>query len=161
LKEDEGAFEALSTAWELALGALRVYEEKKAKEKGQKDHERSKLLENVKIARAKMDAYNRYTVNVRGASPKAYGSLKEANIVAQFATLIRVTMPSPTAQEAILKHMRPLERLGEGSAYTAWMTDYGEEDATDNSSGDSGDDKGADSMNAEATLEEGNEMDYD
>ena len=43
-------------------------------------------------------------------------------------------MPSPTVQEAVLQHMRPLERLGEGSAYTAWMTDYGEgKGATDSS----------------------------
>jgi hypothetical protein len=119
--------------WEVALRTLKVYEEKKAKEKkarkgqkkGQKDPERTKLLDNVKTTRAAMDAYNQYTVNVRGASPTAYGSLKEANIVSQFATLIKVTMPSPTAQETILQHMRPLERLGEDSAYTAWMTDYG------------------------------------
>ena len=45
--------------------------------------------------------------------------------------------------------MRLFERLAEGSAYTARMTDYGEEDATDSSdeigddaSGDNGDDLG-------------------
>jgi len=160
-KGSKGAFKALWTAWEVAFRTLKMYEEKKAKEKkarkkgqekGRKDPERTKLLHNVKTTRAAMDAYNRYSVNVRGASPTAYGSLKAANIVTQFATLMTVTMPSPTAQEALLQQMRPLERLGEGSAYTAWMTDYGEgEDATDSSDGDrddSSDDNGDDNGDA-------------
>jgi hypothetical protein len=98
----EGVFRDLWAVWEVALRTLNVYEEKKAKEnkvrkwqeKGQKDPERTKLLDNVKTTRAAMDAYNQYTINIRGASPTAYRSLKGANIVSQFATLIKVTMPS-------------------------------------------------------------------
>jgi hypothetical protein len=180
-KRTKGAFKILLAAFHAALRRLNVYEEKKekekkareareakekgAKEKSQKDPERTKLRNNVKATRAKMDAYNRYTINVRGASSTAYGSLKEANIVTEFATLVKVTMPSPTAQDVALQHMRPLERLGEDSGYTAWMTDYGEEAATD-SSDETGDDSGDDSDDSkdepnEAMLEGGNEMDYD
>jgi hypothetical protein len=186
-KRSKGAFKALWAVWEVALSTLKQYEEKKGQEnrrkrkkKRQNDPERIKLLYDVKTTRAAMDAYNRYSINVRGASSTAYGSFKEANIVTQFATLIKVTMPSPTAQEAVLQHMRPLEHLGEGSAYTAWMTDYGEEKgATDSSDGngdnyigedsdDNGvdlDDNGDDSDDNddpmdEAMLEGGNEMDY-
>jgi hypothetical protein len=97
-----------------------------------------KLIDNVKTTRAAVDAYNRCTVNIRGASDTTYGLLKKANIVTQFATLIKVTMPSPTAPEDALQHMRPLERLGQDSAYTAWMTDYGEGETTD-SEDDNGD----------------------
>jgi len=137
-KVSEGVFKGLWDAWESALKQLNEYEEINGKKK--EDYERKKLLQNFKAARAKMDAYNRYSINVRGALPATYGCLKEANIVTQFATLIRVTMPSPTSREAVLNHMRPLERLGEGSAHTAWMTDYRGEDATGSSSDGNGDD---------------------
>ena len=165
-KGSKGAFEALLAAWENALQNLDAYEKKKAKEKkvekakqrkvrkvrkakkakiakekSPKDPERTKLRNEVKTTRAAMDAYNRYSVNVRGASSTVYGCLEEANIVAQFATLIKVTMLSPTAQDAALQHMRPLEHLGEDSAYTAWMTDYGEGDSSDDDSDDSGDEE--------------------
>ena len=89
-----------------------------------------------------------------------YGCLEEANIVTQFAALIKVTVPSPTAQDAALQHMRPLECLGEGSGYTAWMTDYGEESDSSGDNGDGWNDDENDSMD-EAMLEGGNQMDYD
>lgn len=134
----KGAFQGLWVAWEGALGALEKYRKTAKKGKKGRKNRKKKLIDNVRTTRAAVDAYNRYTVNIRGASDTTYGSLKEANIVTQFATLIKVTMPSPTAQEAVLQHMRPLERLGEDSAYTAWMTDYGEGETID-SEDDNGD----------------------
>ena len=143
-------------------------EAKKGKEKSQKDSDGTKLRNNIKTTRVAMDAYNRYSVNVRGTSSMTYGCLKEANIVTEFAALIKVTMPSPTAQDVPLQHMRPLECLGEGSAYMAWMTDYGEEsdssdETGDDSSGGNGDGRNNDEDDPmdEAMLEGGNQMDYD
>jgi len=182
-KGSKGAFEALLAAWENALQKLNAYEEKKAKEKeaekvkktkqrkvrkakkakiakiakekSPKDPERTKLRNEVKTTRAATDAYNRYSVNVCGASSTVYGCLEEANIVAQFATLIKVTMLLPTAQDVALQHMRPLEHLGEDSAYTAWMTDYGEGDSSDDDSDDSGDEE---DVNEDDAMDEDFEM---
>jgi hypothetical protein len=130
-------FQALWVAWERALGELEKWTEAKKAKKAKKG-QMKKLIDNVKTTRAAVDGHNRYTVNIRGASDTTYGLLKKANIVTQFATLIKVTMPSPTATEDALQHMRPLERLGKDSAYTAWMTDYGEGETTD-SEDDNGD----------------------
>jgi len=40
------------------------------------------------------DAYNRYTIVVRGASVDVYGILRTAPIETEFATLLGTTMPS-------------------------------------------------------------------
>ena len=72
-----------------------------------------------------MDAINRFSIFVRGSSPKVYGVLCEANIVEEFAHLLSVILPLPTPQCTTMKHMCPLERIDEKSDYTAWMFKYG------------------------------------
>ena len=83
-----------------------------------------KKQKEVKEARVTMDSYNRYTIAVRGVSADVYGILRKANIETEFATLLSTMMPSPTPQDDAIQHMRPLERLGGGSGYNAWMTNY-------------------------------------
>jgi hypothetical protein len=78
----------------------------------------------VRDAQLAVDSYNRYSLSVRGASPEVYGILKTANIADEFATLLKITTPSPGNQKAILQHMRPLQRLGNESNHTAWMSEY-------------------------------------
>lgn len=65
----------------------------------------------LKTARNAMDSYNRYSISVRGASEK---------IADNFKTLRQVPSPSPIDQEAAVRHMRPLERLG---AMSNWMSE--------------------------------------
>ncbi|KIM86830.1 hypothetical protein PILCRDRAFT_4708 [Piloderma croceum F 1598] len=120
-KVDE--FKILRNDWLAAVEALEDYQ------KGQVKKERTdpKLVEKqkkVKEARLAMDAYNRYTIAVRGASADVYGILRMAKIETEFATLLTSTMPSPTAQDETIQHMRPLERLGSESGHTAWMSRY-------------------------------------
>ena len=81
-----------------------------------------KLNHDIKLKRLAMEQYNRYSVFIRGASPTVYNILKEADIVNEFATLLDITMPTPTPESLISQHMRPLERLDEDSPYTAWMS---------------------------------------
>ena len=90
-----------------------------------------KLLKEVEDEQLKMDAYNRFTISVRGKSPDIYGVLNKANIVEEFATLLSVTLPSPTVQDIAIQHMRPLERLDDASAHTAWVSVYGVGDSED------------------------------
>ena len=78
----------------------------------------------MKAARLAVDSCNRYSISVRGASPEVYGILREADIVKEFATLLSVTMPSPSNQDRTRQHMRPLERLGVASNHTAWVSEY-------------------------------------
>lgn len=90
-----------------------------------KEHSDPKLAEkqqNVKNTKLAMDAYNRYTIAVRGASSEVYGILGKAQVKTEFATLLTTTMPSPTIQDESIKHMRPLERLS--GSHTAWMSKY-------------------------------------
>jgi hypothetical protein len=56
--------------------------------------QKTELQETVEDAQGD---YNRFSISVRGASPTVYGALRDANIVEQFAHLLRVTMPPPTA----------------------------------------------------------------
>lgn len=118
-----GQFENLQNQWMSAVQRLREYRKMKTKKVG-KDSVEVVLLKELEDRQVAMDAYNRFTISVRGASPEVYGVLKEANIVEEFATLLSVTMPSPTAQDTVIQHMRPLERLGDASAHTAWMSMY-------------------------------------
>ncbi|KAF8515975.1 hypothetical protein BU17DRAFT_76734 [Hysterangium stoloniferum] len=64
------------------------------------------------------------TRSVRGASPDVYQIIKKADIVQEFATLLDITMPSPSNEDYTMQHMRPLDRLGVASNHTAWMTEY-------------------------------------
>jgi hypothetical protein len=72
-----------------------------------------------------MDAYNRFTLSVRGASPDVYGILMEANIVKAFESLLNVILPPSFNENPVFRHMRPLERLDDISGHTAWMHDIG------------------------------------
>ena len=75
-------------------------------------------------AQLAVDSYNRYSISVRGASPKVYKILGEAKIVKEFATLFSIVMPESDAERTRL-HMRPLEHLSKGSPHTDWMWKYG------------------------------------
>lgn len=77
-----------------------------------------------KIARQKMDAYNRYTIAVRGASADIYGILGTTNIETAFANLLQITMPPPTVEDEV-PVCQHIERLvGYESGHTAWMLEY-------------------------------------
>jgi hypothetical protein len=141
--KDAGTFETHWGERESAVQELRDYRVQKEKEQEQteqkkqkkkdKDPREAELEQNVEDAQAKMDDCNRFAIFVRGASPDVYGALREAKITDQFAHLLNVTMPSPTAQHTTMKFMRPLESLNETSDYTAWMSVYvrGEEEEQD------------------------------
>jgi hypothetical protein len=116
-------FQKLTEDWLAAAKTLR-----------RKDPEYTEKQKVVKEKRLAMDAYNRYSITVRGASPDVYGILRKANVERAFSTLLSITMPSPTVQDTTIQHMRPLERLGRESGHTAWMSKYvgkGEEDFMD------------------------------
>jgi hypothetical protein len=114
-------FQELRKNWLAAVEALEDYQ--KDPGEGCRD---PKLIEKqkkeVKKERLAMDAYNRYTIAVRGASSDVYGILVKAQVETEFATLLTTTMPSPTVQDETIQRMRPLERLGGG--HTAWMSKY-------------------------------------
>ncbi|KIM80231.1 hypothetical protein PILCRDRAFT_9777 [Piloderma croceum F 1598] len=119
----KGKFKRLTENWLAAVEALEDYQ------KWQPGKERTdpKLVEKqkeVKEAQLAMDTYNRYTIAVRGASADVYGILRTAKIETEFATLLTTMMPSPTAQDETIQHMRPLERLGGESGHTTWMSRY-------------------------------------
>jgi hypothetical protein len=118
----DGEFSKLTDNWLAAVKDLEQYriQEKKMAEK----KEVEKKMAVIEKARLAMDSYNRYAIFVRGASPDVYGILKQAEIAEEFKTLLSVTMPSPTAQDSAIQHMRPLERLGHTSGHTAWMSKY-------------------------------------
>jgi hypothetical protein len=112
-----GQFQALINEWLVATTKLATLrndprQTKAAIEKQKKEVEKKRLA---------MDLYNRYSVSVRGASPEVYGILKSVGIEKAFSTLLEVTMPSPADRNLMVRHMRPLERLGNKSAHTAWM----------------------------------------
>src|SRR3984957_7159799 len=115
----DGEFEELAAEWTSAARLLEEYRNRKVSEgmvKGQ--------LVMVKEKRLAMDAYNRYAVFVRGASPDVYGILKKAGIAKEFATLLGLVKASLTTEEDDTKHMRPLEHLGRESAHADWMSEY-------------------------------------
>jgi hypothetical protein len=113
-------FQQLRQNWLDALGCFNDYQKKKKKTK----EKTRKLREAVKVGQQAMDSCNRYSIAVRGASPDVYDILREAGIAEEFATLLHITIPSPTPQEQALQHMRPLERLGGSSSHTHWMRNY-------------------------------------
>jgi len=113
-------FRQLSQSWLDALSCFNRYEKRRKKKK----ETTQRLREAVKATQQAMDSCNRYSIAVRGASPDVYGILREADIAEEFATLLHITMSSPTPQEQALQHMRPLERLGGSSSHTHWMRNY-------------------------------------
>ena len=117
-------FQKLTQNWLTAVQALGKYQAGHPEKKRKID---SKLVEKqneVKEGRVAMDAYNRYTIAIRGASASVYGILDNAKVKTEFATLLAITMPSPAVQDEMIRHMRPLERLGRESGHTAWMSRY-------------------------------------
>ena len=119
----EGEFQELTRNWLDAAKSLEEYQKRKPKKK-RKDPKLVEMQRAVKETRLAMDAYNRYSIAIRGASANVYGILRKANVETAFATLLSITMPSPTAQDEAIQHMRPLERLGGESGHTAWMSKY-------------------------------------
>jgi hypothetical protein len=114
-------FQELIDHYSTAVGDLRKYREGEVKKRKKVEAE---MIKTIETRREAMDAYNRYSIFVRGASSDIYGILKTADIVDQFGTLLHVTMPSPDGLESSLQHMWPLERLGNDCAQTAWMLEY-------------------------------------
>ncbi len=53
-----------------------------------------------------------------------FGDVKRAGIVDEFANLLDITTRLPGNAMATIQHMRPLERLGDGSNHTVWMAEY-------------------------------------
>jgi hypothetical protein len=85
----------------------------------------------IEEARTTMDSCNRYAVFVRGTTPDVYGILENAGIVKEFATFLKIIMPSLTPEDTACQTMRPLESLADESAHTAWMLEYVREELGD------------------------------
>lgn len=119
---DCGEFEDLQNEWLSSVKSLQGYKLQKTGKK--RDAEEVRLLKDVEVKQVAMDAYNRFTVSVRGTSPEVYGVLNAAKIANEFATLLRIIMPAPTGRDTIIQQMRPLEHLGDTSAHTNWMSVY-------------------------------------
>jgi hypothetical protein len=122
-------FQNLTEDWLAAAKTLNKVP--RGRRKGPGFIEKQKVVKEKRLA---MDAYNRYSIAVRGASPDVYGILRKAKVERAFSTLLSITMPSPTVQDTTIQHMQPLERLGRESGHTVWMSKYvgkGEEDFMD------------------------------
>lgn len=109
----DGKFVELTNNLTMAMGSLKSH---KTPTKEQK--------EAVRTAQLAVNSYNRYIVSIRGASPDVYGILRKAHIENEFSALLKVTMKLPTDQDLAMQYMRPLERLGDRSLHTAWMSEY-------------------------------------
>jgi len=118
----EGGFSVLTAALATAVGkhAFRLHEVGGNK----MDPKLKELKEMVSNTQQAADSYNRYAISVRGASPEVYRVLKTAGIADEFMTLLDITTRLPGNERATIQHMRPLERLGDGSKHTAWMAEY-------------------------------------
>ena len=122
-------FQNLTEDWLAAAKTLNKVP--RGRRKGPGFIEKQKVVKEKRLA---MDAYNRYSIAVRGASSDVYGILRKAKVERAFSTLLSITMPSPTVQDTTIQHMQPLERLGRESGHTVWMSKYvgkGEEDFMD------------------------------
>jgi hypothetical protein len=115
-----GRFKGLSDDCFHAAMKLATYRRRSKKKKATLE----KRKKDVQEKRLAMDLYNRYSISVRGASANVYGILKTVDIAQEFDLLLSVTMPSPPDHEPMLQQMRPLERVGNTSAHTAWMSQY-------------------------------------
>jgi len=114
-----GGFGTLVNNWLTAAQGLANYQAV-----NKKDPKLVVMKKAVEETQYEMDQYNRYTIVARGASVDVYGILSEANIVKEFAALLKTTLPSPTEENETIQHMRPFERLGDKSGHMAWMTKY-------------------------------------
>jgi hypothetical protein len=115
-------FHTLTKNWLAACGDLANFlrhPENKSKTKQIK-----KIKEIVAAQRSAMDDYNRYAVFVRGTSSEVYGILKQAQIVAEFGTLLHATLSPPPTQDPRIQQMLPLQRLALTSGHTAWMNNF-------------------------------------
>lgn len=124
-----GPFSTLENGYISAVQALRQFEtvvNTRETVQQRRDPAKANLRKTVQDKWLAMNEYNRFTISIRGASSNEYGILKDAKLNEQFATLLSLTMPPPTAQDIAIRHMMPLERLGKTSAHTAWMKDYGD-----------------------------------
>ena len=108
----EGEFSKLNTALATAVGKLKM---------GPKSNELKTMVSNAQQA---ADSYNRFAISARGASPEVYRVLTTAGIAEEFVKLLKITTQFPENEVATVQHMRPLERLGDGSNHTVWMTEY-------------------------------------
>ena len=122
-KERDSAVQNLNEYMVKKKEMERTKETKKQRGRAQ-DPQQTELEEKVQDAQAKIDAINRFSIFVRGASSKIYGILSEAKIVDEFAHLLKVTLPSPVPLDITMKEMHPLERMDETSDQTAWMFRY-------------------------------------
>jgi len=120
----KGEFQKPTQNWSTAVEARDKYQAKHPEKKRKKDPELVEKENKVKEERAAKDTCNRYTIAIRGASASVYGILEKAKVETEFATLLAITMPSPTVQDKMIQRMRPLERLGRGYGHTAWMSTY-------------------------------------
>jgi hypothetical protein len=127
----DGTFQQLTDDWLAAVKRLKQHRGRK----GCKRSRTEELKREVETRRLAMDSCNRYSICVRGSSSEVYGILKQADIARQFATLLRIAMPSPTNNDSAIQHMRPLERLGVTS-HTDWMRDFVVTNEEDRDAGD-------------------------
>ena len=107
-----------------SVKALEKYQAEHPEKKRKTDPKSVEKQDEAKEESLAMDADNRYTIAIRGASASVYGILDKAKVETEFATLLAITIPSPTTQDEMIQHMRPLERLGRESGHTAWMSRY-------------------------------------
>jgi len=112
-------FSTLVRDWTSAVDAHRLYKAQPNSNKVEANKMRAKVEEKRKLK----DGYQRYSISARGASD-VYGLLAGEKLKAALATLLQVTMPSPSDHSLELQHMRPLERLGKGSGHTDWMQSF-------------------------------------
>lgn len=112
-------FQKLTQDWLAAAKTLSEVPEERCKGPG--FIEKQKVVKEKRLA---MDAYNRYSIAVRGASPDVYGILLlcKGSVERAFSTLLSITM---RAQDTTIQHMQPLERLSREFGHTAWMSNYG------------------------------------
>ena len=128
----DGEFRQLKDAWRVAVKDLDDYQDrsKTLKKKLDKKVIIAKKAA-IEDARKEMDSCNRYSLFVRGATPDVYGILDRASIAKEFATFLKVTMPSSTPEDTACQTMRPLESFADGSAHMAWMLEYVREEPDD------------------------------
>jgi hypothetical protein len=112
-------FSTLVQDWTTAVNAHASYKAKPNTNKAEANRMRAKVEEKRKLK----DAHRRYSISARGASD-VYGLLAGEELKKAFATLLQVTMPSPSDHSLELQRMRPLERLGKGSGHTDWMQSF-------------------------------------
>jgi hypothetical protein len=115
----------LKDAWHVATRDLEDYRDRPGKKLEKKVI--IAQMAAIEEARKAMDSCNRYAVFVHGATPDVYGILNRAGIAKEFATFLKVTMPSPTPEDMACQTMRPLESLADGSAHVDWMVEYARE----------------------------------